>query len=97
MVFGWFAELGPATPECYARPIPSVCFVMRKVKSHWPAGDVYLSSSVPASVDRGYHRIWGWVKEDGPTTTSWGWGDEEGIPEKTICKAVYQFGRGFTS
>ena len=35
---------------------------MRKLKSHWPAGDVYLSSSAPASVDRAYHKILGAVK-----------------------------------
>jgi hypothetical protein len=36
--------------------------MMRKVKSHWPAGDVYLSSSALASVDRAYHKILGCVK-----------------------------------
>ncbi|MBP1699611.1 MAG: hypothetical protein H6Q41_4799 [Deltaproteobacteria bacterium] len=64
---------------------------MSKVKSHWPAGDVYLSSSAPASVDRAYHKIQGSVKRNTPTATSWGRGDGYGLAEKTICKAAYQF------
>ena len=45
----------------------------------------------PASVDRAYHKTWGWVKKNAPTATSWGWGKVEGIGEKTRCKLAYQF------
>jgi hypothetical protein len=37
-------------------------FLMRKVKSDWAAGDIYLSSPAPASVPVGYHKIWGAVR-----------------------------------
>ena len=59
--------------------------------------DVYLSSSAPASVDRGYHKIWGAVKKSAPTVTSWGRGEAYGIVEETICKVAYQFGRSLPS
>ena len=58
MVFGWFAELEPATPECYARPIPSVCFVMRYVNSHRGSRKVYLSSDLWRSILPEWHKMW---------------------------------------
>jgi hypothetical protein len=67
-----------------------MCFVMRKVKSHWPAGDVYLSTSALTSMDRAYHKIWGWVKSSGPTATSWGWGEAYEIVEKMKGKLLYR-------
>jgi hypothetical protein len=49
--------------------------MMRKVKSHWSAGNVYLSSSSPASMEQAYHKILGAVKRNAMTATSWGRGD----------------------
>jgi hypothetical protein len=46
---------------------------------------VHLSSLVPDSVDRSYHEIWGWVKRNAPTVTSWGRGGASVVVEKTIC------------
>jgi hypothetical protein len=39
-----------------------MCFVMRKVNADEAGRDVHISLPVPASVDRGYHRILGAVK-----------------------------------
>jgi hypothetical protein len=72
MVFGWFAELEPATPECYPRPIPSVCFVMRNLNAERAGMDVHLSSPAPASVPSGYHKILEPVKGCNVTPPSWG-------------------------
>jgi len=39
-----------------------------------------------------YHKIWGWVKKDAPTATSWGGDDQDGIAEMTIYKLAYRLG-----
>jgi hypothetical protein len=62
--------------------------VMRYLKADRAGRNVYLSSPAPASVDRAYHKSWGWVKMNAPTATSWGRGEAYGIVEKTICKVA---------
>ena len=70
-----------------------MCLVMRKVNSDAASSHVYLWSPAPDSVNRAYHRIWGWVKMNTPTATSWGWGGADGIVEMTKGKLTYHFGR----
>jgi len=56
-----------------------------------PAGvDVYLSSPAPASVNRGYHRIQGWVKRNAPTATFGAGAKPTGWAKRTIYKLPYQ-------
>jgi len=43
---------------------------------------VNLSASVPASVNRAYHRIWGWVKSKRPDRNILGLGGAYEIVEK---------------
>jgi hypothetical protein len=56
--------------------------MMRKVNADSADRDVHLSSSAPASVHLGYHKIRGSVKKGGPTATSWCGGKTDGIAEK---------------
>ena len=63
--------------------------MMRKVKSHLPAGDVHLSSSAPASVDRAYHKILKPVKGRGVTTPFWGCSVGYKTVGKMITKLAY--------
>jgi len=67
--------------------------VMRKLNSDPTRRDVYLWSPAPDSVPPGYHKIWGWVKRNAPSATSWGRGKTDGIEEKTIGKLSYEFRR----
>ena len=48
----------------------AVCYVMRNVNSEPASTDVHLWSAARASVNRAYHRIWGWVKGIAPTVRS---------------------------
>ena len=64
--------------------------MMSELNSEPASGDDYISSSAPASVRLGYHKIRGSVKKHASTATSWGWGKVEGIGEKTRCKLAYQ-------
>ena len=58
---------------------------------------VRLRSPAPALVNRGYHKVWEWVKRNAPTATSWGRGKIYVIAEKTICKVAYQFRRSLVN
>ena len=66
---------------------------MRYVNADPARGNVYLWSRAPLSVDRAYHRIWGWVKSNAPSATSWGQGGAYAIVQKTIGKLSHQFCR----
>ena len=67
--------------------------MMSELNSEPASGDDYISSSAPASVRLGYHKMLEAVKRIAPTATSWGRGRIYGIAEETICKAPHQFGR----
>jgi len=70
---------------------------MSNLNSESASRDVYISSPLPASVDRGYHRIWGWVKKYDPTTTFWAWGGAYEIVEKMKGKLAYWGSRSLPS
>jgi hypothetical protein len=40
--------------------------VMRNLNAEPTSSDVYLWSPAPHSIDRAFHKIWGWVKRSGP-------------------------------
>jgi hypothetical protein len=66
---------------------------MRKLKSHWAAGDVYLSSPARVSVGRDYHKIRGSVKKHASTAISCGRSKPTGSAKRTIYKLPHQFRR----
>jgi hypothetical protein len=66
---------------------------MRNLNSQPVDMDVYIWSPGPHSVDRGYHKILGWVKRNAPTATSWGRGEAYGIVEITKGKLTYHICR----
>ena len=70
---------------------------MSYVKAEPASKNVHLWSPAPASVNRAYHKIWGWVKRNAPTAIYWGGGEAYGIVEQTICKVAYQCGRSLPS
>jgi hypothetical protein len=67
-------------------------YLMSYRKSDPASRNVHRWSVTPASVDRAYHKIWGWVKSSAPTATSWGRGKAWGIVEITKGKLTYQLG-----
>jgi hypothetical protein len=88
-----FVEGKSVTVGRYGRRVTPVYSVMREVNFDSPNRTVYLWSPARASVDRDYHRIWGWVKRNAPSATSWGRGGAYQAGGETICKAPSRFGR----
>jgi hypothetical protein len=70
---------------------------MRYVNAEPARRDVYIWSPGSVALNRAYHKIWGWVKRNAPTATSWGRGRIYGIAEMTICKVAYEFRRSLLS
>ena len=66
---------------------------MSYLNAHAAGRNVYLWSPAPVSMDRGYHKIWEWVKRNAPAARSWGRGKADGIGEMTIDKLAYAFRR----